>query len=242
MTTYLYCLLAPPRPELLPPELRGIDGTPVRSLASGDLEAWVGTVSGAVAPDVARARAHNEVVDAAMATGRTPLPARFGQRFADDAACLADIEQRRAIVEAALRRVQGTVEMAILVTTDSPPGNAEPHAPARVDPHAPRAGHRYLAALRAREADEERWRERVLEQLHSVAGMVAALASASAPPEVGRGRVAGILTHLVPPEAVPAYRAAALRATLAPGFRVVVAGPRAPYSFCETATPHAARF
>ena len=53
------------------------------------LEAWVATIeestlhaSGSALAKLAVA--HNEVVDAALATGRTPVPARFGSRFDDD--------------------------------------------------------------------------------------------------------------------------------------------------------------
>lgn len=234
MSTYLYCLLMPARPESLPPRLTGVDGAPVRSIASGDVEAWVSTISSTITPDVARARAHNDVVEAAMATGRTPLPARFGQRFADDTACLADVDRRREVVGPALRRVQGTVEMSILLTVEPPV-----EAPASVelppvDPRASGAGHRYLAALRAREAAEARWRDRVLEQLRRVEDGLGDLVGDASAPGIGHGRVAGTVSHLVRHAAVDRYRVAAAAVTLAPGFRVLVAGPRAPYSFCDT--------
>src|SRR5438309_5117520 len=95
MASYLYCVLQPARPDALPPTLRGIGATAVRSLSSAaldPLEAWVAAVPDASlrAPTkerLAQALVHNEVVNAALATGRTPLPARFGMYFLDDATC-----------------------------------------------------------------------------------------------------------------------------------------------------------
>lgn len=166
-----------------------------------------------------------------MSTGRTPLPARFGQRFADDAACLADIASRRASLEAAVSRVAGAVEMSVLLVAREP--EAAPVAVDTSPSHATRPGHRYLDAVRARAAAEQRQREHVLDQIAAVQDSVRSLVRAGAPPEIGRGRVAGSIAHLVAPAHIAAYRTAAVASDVAPEFRVVVAGPRAPYSFCS---------
>lgn len=231
MTTWLYCVLAPPRPELFPRGLAGLDDAPVRALSAGGLEAWVSTVSHAIAADVDHTRAHNDVVEAAMSTGRTPLPARFGQRFPDDAACLTDIASRQASLEAAVSRVAGAVEMSVLLVAREPAA-----APVAVDASPSDTslpGHRYLDAVRARAAVEQRQRARVLEQIAAIQDSVRSLVRASSPPEIGRGRVTGSIAHLVTPAHVAAYRTAAMASDVAPEFRMVIAGPRAPYSFCS---------
>lgn len=232
MTTWLYCLLSPPRPDLLPAGATGLGGTPVRLLATGGIEAWVSSVAARVDADLEGARTHNQVVEVAMSTGRTPLPARFGQRFADDAACLADIARRHAALDAALHRVDGAVEMGVLLVGASASPMARSERPDVAATATSQPGHRYLETLRARAADDERWRAQVVEQLLAVDESVRALVRASSPAEVGHGRVAGSMAHLVTGQGVSAYRTAAARASLAPGFRVVVVGPRAPYSFC----------
>src|SRR3982751_5902236 len=102
MSTYLYCVLTP-KADGLPSGLAGIAGAPVRSLlldGRDPLEAWVATVHDSEIHArgdalVAQALLHNEIVNAALATGRTPAPARYGSRFADDATCLADLARRR---------------------------------------------------------------------------------------------------------------------------------------------------
>ena len=84
MPTYLYCL----RSEMVePPDgLTGVDGSAVRALEGVSLSAWVSDVAEKVTATVERVKAHDAVCAAALDSGETPLPIRFGQSFADDAA------------------------------------------------------------------------------------------------------------------------------------------------------------
>ena len=92
-----------------PEGLAGIDGAGVRDLEAAGLTAWVSDVSGPVDATVDRLKAHDAVCAAAMNTGDTPLPIRFGQTFDDDAAA----RQRSSNASGApprLTRVAGRAE------------------------------------------------------------------------------------------------------------------------------------
>src|SRR5690349_23240486 len=94
MATYLYCVRSDPSPP--PRGLLGIDGSPVRDLAADGLTAWVSEVGDSTPPTVERVKAHDAVCAAALETGDTPLPIRFGQVFRNDAAAVAAITSRRS--------------------------------------------------------------------------------------------------------------------------------------------------
>lgn len=112
--TYLYCLTAPAAPDP-PPATVGLDGGPVRRVG----DAWVSDVeSRSVHATVERIRAHDDVVAAALATGSTPLPARFGQTFATDDDCLGVLSAKAAKMSAGLARVAGMVEMTVVLRVD----------------------------------------------------------------------------------------------------------------------------
>src|SRR5512138_3056208 len=123
MPTYLYCVLAPASAEGVPAGLTGIAGSAVRPLTApglASLEAWVATINDDAlrvsGPELAaQALLHNEIVDAALATGRTPAPARYGSRFPDDAACVADLTHRAPELRTILDHVSGAVEMPTLL-------------------------------------------------------------------------------------------------------------------------------
>src|SRR5439155_13832141 len=163
MATYLYCVLHPPRIEAFPSGLTGIAGAPVRTVVSRSgrgLEAWVATVDEASLrlsgrALVERALVHNEIVDAALATGRTPLPARFGSRFVDDEACITDLDRHSGELAAMLSRVAGGVEMSVLIV---PTGPAPKSFSKPTRSYEPFAGRRYLEAVRERTRDEEQRR------------------------------------------------------------------------------------
>ena len=245
MATYLYCLLTPPRAEDFPRELTGIAGIAVRPLVAAGragraaLEAWVATIDDPLlrTADGARtatfALAHNEVVEAAMATGRTPLPARFGQRFLDDAGCRADLAQRAATIRRALARVAGCVEMGVVIAQSAPRVDSDLERTPITVPgrHEPQAGRRYLEALRSRARDEEA-RSAVWESaLAAVSASVRRLVQAEAKHRTPRGPWS--ISHLVPREAVDAYRATIESMETQSSARLVLSGPRAPYSFSD---------
>src|SRR5262245_43601439 len=105
MAVHLYCML--PRggrdSGSVPIGLSGIDGAPIRALVVNGVEAWVSDVDPprAIPTEGAKGqklingvKAHDAVVEAALDTGATPVPARFGQRFDDDDACRVVLERR----------------------------------------------------------------------------------------------------------------------------------------------------
>ena len=114
MATYLYCV----RSDALEPPtaLVGVDGAPVRAIDAA-LTAWVSDVNDvAVTPTVERLQAHDAVCAAALEVGETPLPIRFGQAFADDAASVSAIDTRAPALRTRLTRVSGCVELRVVVT------------------------------------------------------------------------------------------------------------------------------
>jgi hypothetical protein len=115
VATYLYCI----RTDAAEPPHRviGIDGSPVRAVDASALVAWVSdVVDGAVEITVDRLKAHDGVCAAALAVGETPLPIRFGQSFADDAALVRGVTERETALRERLERVAGCVELRVVVT------------------------------------------------------------------------------------------------------------------------------
>jgi hypothetical protein len=198
------------------------------------MEAWVSTIA-TVSPraDVDAVRQHDAVVTAALATGRTPLPARFGQSWPSDAECVASVTQRASELEPLMRRVAGLVEMTVCTLLPGMP-------PARGGPGAARdavaPGSAYLRQLRAR-ADRERHLRTALETLR------ARVSRALAP--LSRGEVAEIrgsdealalsVSYLVERGGEARFRRAVDEVAREAAARLVVAGPRAPYSFAPAA-------
>jgi hypothetical protein len=243
VTTYLYGFLSASTDLSVPQGLLGIGDTPVRAIAVGpDIEAWVGTADPAPlkqlpAVTAQNALAHHAVLDAALTTGRTPLPARFGQRFPSDAACLSKVVARASVIRAALTRVDGLVEMSILLapSTRRVLRELQPITPHSIRSNESQAGRRYLDALRANARKGERrdaFASAVVEQLST------ALAPyVRAERRQARGQASGIvvasLAHLVSRGDAEEYRLAAHQVESPSGFQLVVAGPRPPYSFCD---------
>jgi hypothetical protein len=232
--TYLYCLVpaadaTAPAPETPP----GIGGASVRVLSAGALESWVSTVADrSPRATVEAVREHDAVVSAALATGRTPLPARFGQTWPSDAACLASVTERAAELESLLHRVAGLVEMTVCTLLPAMPPATRLQAVAR-DEIAP--GRAYLGHLRAR-ADRARHLRTALEALRArVSGALGSLS---------RGEVAEIrgsddalalsVSYLIERADEAHFRRAVNEVAREAAAHLVVAGPRAPYSFAPT--------
>ena len=233
MPTYLYCVLAPASAEAVPVGLTGIAGAPIRAItvpSVAPVEAWVATVdedalrvSGSAL--ATQALLHNEIVNVALATGRTPAPARYGSRFPDDAACTADLTRRAGELRAILDRVAGAVEVPTLLV---------PHALRTTPMKRPRsgdpeAGRRYLESIRTRVLDDERRRvaaEREASRLRASIGDLVR-------DEARSFTAAGVLSiaHLVSTGAVDRYRQAMATFVPSENFRVLIGEPRAPYSF-----------
>ena len=198
--TYLYCLTAPAAPDP-PPATVGLDGGEVRRLG----DAWVSDVaSRSVKASVERIRAHDAVVSAALGTGSTPVPARFGQTFADDNECVAAILAKKESMSAGLARVAGMVEMTVLLHVSAPLDSS--------------SGTAYLASLSRR--------EHAIDELRAAARVINARLGdcvRESAERVGEGTLT--LSHLVEREALPTYM------DRIRGMDVRVVGPGAPYSF-----------
>jgi hypothetical protein len=234
MTTHLYCVL--PHHHLrgaVPPGLNGVSGGAVRALPLNGLVAWVSDIGPGVPVSIDGVKAHDAVVEAALETGSTPVPARFGQRFENDEACGAALASRAPSVESLLETMQGFVEMAVIIapSTSRMIGDLEPLLPEMLEVETGAADPLYLATLRKREL-----RTGVINRLTDA---IAAELSEAAGPYVQRALVHQTATplplrtvsHLVKRSDVDAYRAAVSRVRGGDQFRLLFIGPRAPYSF-----------
>ena len=233
MVTYLYCVLSPTKSEAFPAGLAGIGGALVRPLVvpQGDsLEAWVATIDETTLHATGSALAklallHNEIVDAALATGRTPLPARFGTRFPDDETLLANLEERRGELCDRLDRVARTIEISVLVVPRNRTEKPVATPPKRDEPAA---GRRYLESIRERTRSEEhrsRGATQVADRVsQAVAGMTRGEVRSMSPNVLS-------IAHLVWLGDLERYRIALSELDAGDEFRIIVGGPRAPYSF-----------
>lgn len=227
MGLYLYCVLPA---DVAEPELTGIDGAPVRAFREADVTVWLGDCAAAPRPDLDRIRAHNRVVQAALATGATPVPIRFGQVLADEAALVAHLAQRD--YHADLARVAGAVEFGIRVLD---PAAAEATDDTVASAHAAGAaeapGTAYLRAVAKRVHTLEARRERALEVARRVDDELAAWVRERRiePSEQPPGAT---VAHLVQTDAVAAYGARARDLTQGDhALHLVLTGPWPPYSF-----------
>jgi hypothetical protein len=219
-----YCIRrrADPPP---PSDLTGIDGHPVHAVEAGELAVWVSAEAAGPAT-VERVRQYDAVVRAAMRSA-TPLPLRYGTRFADEAEAIQLLLARAAELEGALERVAGRVEMGLRVVWKEPPP-ARPAADAAARP--PHSGREYLERRRAEiQADEEIQTRAgaLLDRLDRHFPGVPVVRTTGSE----RG-VVGSLAHLVQVDSLAPYRALVQSARddlVEAG--LVLTGPWAPYSF-----------
>jgi hypothetical protein len=252
MSVHLYCML--PRGSgdsgSVPDGLSGIDGAPIRALLVNGVEAWISDVhppramptEGAKGQQlISGVKAHDAVVESALDIGATPVPARFGQRFNDDDACRVALEQRVEPVSRVLTALQGLIEMTLLVTPstrrmlrDLEPafaggGGSEPDE----FEHSPLGpGRTYLESLRAKGAAVSEMRGALSRLAERIAVAVAVFVRRSAEHEAVTRMPMLTLSHLIERGAADAYRATAAAVPTGQELRVLVIGPRAPYSFC----------
>jgi hypothetical protein len=223
MAIYLYCLLRAAREP--PAPLTGLDGARVRAVSLGDLGAWVSdTPDSSVTVTAERAASHDRVVRAAL-EGETPLPARFGQIVADEAALARAVQERHDRFVSALDRVAGAVEMTVrlLVRTT---GRA--NAPARGE-----SGRDYLQQLAEVQREERNVRAQVENARDRVRSAVGGLVRAESFHATAGSNLA-TLSHLVSREHIDQYRGALLvLRNKEPTLAIMVSGPWAPYSFAE---------
>ena len=207
MPTHLYCLL-PRGSSVLP-------APPVRSLDAGAAVAWVADTTEPLVSRDARiaARAtidHDRVVSSALAQGATPIPAALADPYPDDPAAIADVKSHTEDISLAFPAIAGMVEMTTIIALhdELPPGDA------------PGRGRAYIEQLRSAPARAAAIGDRIEKEM--------SVRFADSARRADGSRVA--ISHLVPAAAVGYYREAA-RASEGDGYRLVVDGPRAPYSF-----------
>src|SRR5438132_1334814 len=110
MGIHLYCMLDRGGGHTMPSGLNGLAGRSVRALEFGDVEAWVSDVPRGLPVTIDAVKEHDHVVEAALATGATPVPARYGQRFDSDQSCGEALSRRIGPLRTLLSRVAGCVE------------------------------------------------------------------------------------------------------------------------------------
>jgi len=239
VTTYLYCVRSDREPA--PAGLSGIDGARVHAIESAGLLAWVSDVAGSVAPTVDRIKAHDTVCAAAMLSGDTPLPIRFGQTFLDDAAASSAIAERETTLKNRLARVAGCAELRLVVSRSRDPdltvktGEASratsSHGGNQADAEGP--GTAFLRRL-AREGREDLAREVGCEEVrHGVRAAARSLIVEERPCESARG--VSFFPVLVQRANVDAFRSAVAKGLSTQQFGLSILGPFAPYSFAGDA-------
>ena len=235
MTTHLYCVLPQEEHASVPVGLSGLAGAAVRALPVDGMVAWVSDIERGVPVSVDGVRAHDAVVEAALETGSTPVPARFGQRFDNDDACVAAIVSRAASVESLLDDLQGHVEMTLIVTpsTRRMINDLEPVMPEMVEMETgmPGAGRAYLDSLRKREMASGAVRTAIDTLARRLMDAVASIARRVAIHDTSTPMPLRTISHLVLRRDVAAYQSALAALDGDGQSRFMLIGPRAPYSF-----------
>lgn len=234
MSTHLYCIMPTDRKHAIPRGLKGVAGERVRRLPIDGLVAWVSDVEKRVAVSVSGIRAHDAVVEAALDTGATPVPARFGQRFENDAACRDALTTRAASVGPLLERIQGFVEMTLIITpsTGKMLRDLKPALPSKRKPTEKGAGREYLETLRAREVATGAIRHAIDDLATRLTEAARRHVHRSAVHEQFTRLPLRTLSHLIPRDAVDDYKEVLRPVPTGREYRYLVIGPRAPYSFC----------
>ena len=229
MSTHLYCLLPGDAPEV-PAGLKGVDGGAVRALAVNEVVAWVSDVERNVPVSIDGVKCHDAVVEAALELGATPVPARFGQRFPDDAACRDALSQRSPLIEKLLSSIQGLVEMTILITpsTRRMLRELEPVIPEMFEPDVAGSGRKYLETLRSREAATGSAARATDALARRVADATGDIVRKSLNHLSGPFRT---ISNLLSRDDVAEFKRAVALVDRGLEFQFLVIGPRAPYSF-----------
>jgi hypothetical protein len=241
MPTYLYCL----RSDRVAPTngLAGVDGSAVRAIDAAGLTAWVSDIGEKVSATVDRMKAHDGVCAAALDSGETPLPVRFGQIFSDDSAAISAVASREAALRARLARIAGCVEIRVVVThgrqsaasgamSDAGDPAAAMTGPSAFEPSGG-PGTAFLKR-RAREGRADLAREVGCEEVrHAVRTGATSLIVDQQPCESARG--VAFFPVLVRRGSVEAFRSAVTETLPLKAIGLSVLGPFAPYSFAGDA-------
>ncbi|HYC51629.1 MAG TPA: GvpL/GvpF family gas vesicle protein [Gemmatimonadaceae bacterium] len=209
----LYGLILPRNTPRVPSGINGIDVSPTRVLACGPVAAIVSTIDGIPKRrDLSALRAHDAVLRAIAEAGITVAAVRFGQIFAGDADVCAEVAQRAESVVPTLERLDGCVEMRLILSTDVlPPRESAPSpegGPGRAYLERLRSGSR-ITGVSLRDALGPAVRDERVEALRGAEGVTFA--------------------HLVHMSDVPTYRDAVAGLPMLSDAHV--AGPLPLYSF-----------
>jgi hypothetical protein len=224
MGVYAYCVV--PTGFAVPQGLTGLDGAGVELFDAGDVALWV-TRGDRPDPGIAAIRVHNAVVEAAVTEEVTPLPLRFGQWLADDAALRAAVAEKTTSYRQRLADFAGCLEFGIRLVDP-----AEPAATPNPQPGKAATGAAYMRALQES--------SRLAEQKRTAAESVHAAVRSFLQPVVREEKVEETrtahavltLSHLVARSDFDAYRERArdIREQF-PDLRMLLSGPWPPYSF-----------
>lgn len=153
---------------------------------------------------------HDRVIGSALAQSITPMPASLADPYDDDAAMVADIDAHAREVELAFPAIADMVEMTTIIAVhDTPPAAG-----------VSGRGKAYLEQLKNAPNRAAEISDRIAHSLSQVFS-----------DSRRRGNAATVaLSHLMPRHAVGLYRDLVL-AHAGAGYRIVIDGPRAPYSF-----------
>jgi hypothetical protein len=234
MSVHLYCVLPRRAGTTIPADLQGVDGAPVRAIDAGGMVLWVSDVAHQGPVTIDGVKAHDGVVEAALEAGSTPVPARFGQRFANDDACRAAVAARAESLTDLLAAMDGMVEMTLILTpsTRQMIREIQPVLPELAAAAEPGAGTRYMERLRARESGNAAVRGALDALGRRLADATEGFIRRSAVHEQMTRMPFRTISHLVSREVVEQYSAAARSVMPSGDLRFLVVGPRAPYSFC----------
>jgi hypothetical protein len=219
VATYLYGLVLARNAALVPADIAGLQGAPVRVLTCNALGALVSTLDRppgrATLDDV---RAHDGVLQSAVDAGSTAAAVRFGQTFAgDDEACRHVVERAERLVSM-LGDFDGYVEIRLLLAHTGEPDAAKPPIEAQAGSGPGRA---YLEQLRDSQVHLQGL------ALRSALGPVV---RAERVEELPRSRGV-VFSHLVRRDDLTAYREAVAAIPALAEAKMV--GPLALYSFAE---------
>jgi hypothetical protein len=223
---HLYCILPP---DGSTPEAVGVDGAPVRGVPCGSVSCVVSEHDETPAASPERVRAHNAVITACMDRRVTPVPLRFGQAVADEAALREGIGRDVARWTSLLATFAGHAEYGVRVDREA---SERPEAVREMHPAAANPGTHYMAALarkHAAAADRRMEGERIAALILERAGDTVRDSRVDSGPAAGS--VVSV-AHLVAWERATSYHAAvAAVRDVEPALTFRCSGPWPPYSF-----------
>jgi hypothetical protein len=223
---HTYCIV--PAGLAPPPGLCGIDGAPVTAVPCPPLACWVSAHDDRPTADAGAVRTHNAVAVAAMDRVTTPVPARFGQWFADAPGVAAEVARQADQWLELLQRFAGHAEYGVAVArAGSAAESARDVHPVRVE-----SGTAYMKALVRREADATRHRREAADLAAWLRALVGPLTrDHRVSPRAGTTGLLSI-ADLVAWDDAPAYHEALEGARRSrTELRFVFTGPWPPYSF-----------